>query len=114
MRRLRQFGDCWLGCRLFEELRLDQYFSAHLANHRGPEDWAKVVELLTVNRLCAPGSELSVHERWFDRTAMDVLLEADPAIAGKDRFYPNPRQDRRPQRASGTTPGPTLGPPLKR
>ena len=87
VRRPRQFGECWLGCRLFEELQLDQFFSAHLAHHRGPEDWAKVVELLSVNRLCAPGSELSVHERWFDRTAMDVLLEADPAIAGKDRLY---------------------------
>lgn len=46
-----------------------------------------MVEPLTGNWLCAPSSELSVHERWFDRTAMDVLLEADPAIAGKDRLY---------------------------
>ena len=29
------------------------------------------MELLSVNRLCAPGSELSIHERWFARTAMD-------------------------------------------
>ena len=42
MPRTRQFGDCWLGRRLFLELQLAQFFSAHLG-----EDWAKVVELLT-------------------------------------------------------------------
>lgn len=87
VRRPRQFGAPWLGCRIFQELQLDQFFSAALADRRGPEDWAKVVELLVVNRLCAPGSELSVHERWFDRTAMDFLLGTGPEIAGKDRLY---------------------------
>jgi len=87
VRHPRQFGDCWLGCRLFEELQLDIFFAEQLDHHRGPESWAKVVELLVVNRLCAPGSELSVHERWFDRTAMDHLLGCGPAVAGKDRLY---------------------------
>ena len=36
---------------------------------------------------CAPGSELSIHERWFSRTAMDFLLGCDEAVAGKDRLY---------------------------
>ena len=45
------------------------------------------MELLSVNRLCAPGSELSIHERWFARTAMDFLLGCDEAVAGKDRLY---------------------------
>lgn len=87
VRKPRQFGACWLGCRLFEELQLDRFFSEQLDRHRGPEDWAKVIELLVVNRLCAPGSELSVHERWFDRTAMDHLLGCGPGVAGKDRLY---------------------------
>lgn len=87
VRKPRQFGNCWLGCRLFEELHLDRFFSEHLAHHRGPEDWAKVVELLAVNRLCAPGSELNIHEHWFDRTAMGQLLDCGPEVAGKDRLY---------------------------
>jgi transposase len=87
LRRPRQLGDCWLGCRLFEELQLDRFFEEALQSHRGPEDWAKVVELLTVNRLCDPGSELAVHERWFERTAMDFLLGCTDAIAAKDRLY---------------------------
>jgi len=76
-----------LGCRLFQELQLDSFFAAALAQRRGPEDWAKVVELLVVNRLCAPGSELALHERWFDRTAMDFLLGTGAEVAGKDRLY---------------------------
>lgn len=87
VRKPRHFGDCWLGCRLFEELELDRFFAERLAEHRGPEDWAKVVELLAVNRLCAPGSELSIHERWFERTAMEFLLGCGPEVAGKDRLY---------------------------
>jgi transposase len=85
--RPRQFGGPWLGCRLFHELGLDEFFAAALAERRGPEAWAKVIELLVVNRLCAPGSELSVHERWFDHTAMDFLLGTGSEVAGKDRLY---------------------------
>jgi transposase len=49
--------------------------------------WAKVVELLAVNRLCAPRSELSIHEKWFGQTAMDLLLDSDASVADKDRLY---------------------------
>jgi len=87
VRKPRQFGNCWLGCRLFEELQLDRFFGQELAGRRGPEAWAKVVELLAVNRLCAPGSELSIHERWFEKTAMEQLLETTAEVAGKDRLY---------------------------
>ena len=44
--RPREFGAPWLGCRLFEELELDRFFSEVLGEHRGSEDWAKVVELM--------------------------------------------------------------------
>jgi transposase len=40
-----------------------------------------------VNRLLEPGSEFRVHRHWFVESAMDVLLEADFAVAGKDRLY---------------------------
>lgn len=44
-------------------------------------EWAKVIELLAVNRLAAPESELGVHQRWYARTAMDVVLGTDDAVA---------------------------------
>lgn len=54
---------------------------------RGEVPWAKVVELLAVNRLCDPRSELFIHEKWFAQTAMDLLLDSDAAVAHKDRLY---------------------------
>ena len=69
VRRPRILGDCWLGCRLWGELGLDKFWFAALGDRRGAVEWSKVMELLAVNRLCAPGSELSIHERWFARTA---------------------------------------------
>jgi len=87
LQRPRAFGDCWLGCRLWEELGLDKFWERALGDRRGPVCWSKVIELLAVNRLCAPGSELSVHERWFPKSAMDFLLDGDERLASKDRLY---------------------------
>jgi transposase len=35
----------------------------------------------------ASATDLSIHERWFARTAMDFLLGCDEMVAGKDRLY---------------------------
>jgi len=87
VRRPRRFGECWVGCKLWEELGLREFWQTALADERGQVPWAKVVELLVVNRLCAPRSELSVHEKWFGQTAMDLLLDSDASVAEKDRLY---------------------------
>jgi transposase len=87
VRRPRRFGDCWMGCRLWEELGLRAFWEEALGAERGQVSWAKVVELLAVNRLCAPRSELFIHEKWFGQTAMDLLLDCDAAVAEKDRLY---------------------------
>jgi hypothetical protein len=76
-----------LGCRLWEELGLDRFWFQALGDRRGAVEWSKVMEFLAANWLCAPGSELSIHERWFSHTAMDFLLGCDGAVAGKDRLY---------------------------
>jgi transposase len=87
VRRPRQFGDCWIGCKLWEELGLRGFWEEVLGEQRGEVPWAKVVELLAVNRLCDPRSELYIHEKWFPQTAMDLLLDSGPAVAEKDRLY---------------------------
>jgi hypothetical protein len=87
VRRPREFGACWLGSRLWQELGLDEFFSAVLHDRRGSVEWAKVIELLAVNRLVAPESELGVHQGWYATTAMDVVLGTDDAVAAKDRLY---------------------------
>lgn len=87
VRRPRRFGDCWVGCKLWEQLGLRAFWEQALGEQRGQVPWAKVVELLAVNRLCEPRSELFIHEKWFPQTAMDLLLDCDAAVAEKDRLY---------------------------
>jgi hypothetical protein len=87
VRRPRQFGACWVGCKLWEELGLGEFWQQALCEEVGAVAWEKVVELLTVNRLIAPRSELSIHEKWFPQTAMAALLESDERLAEKDRLY---------------------------
>ena len=63
----RSFGDCWLGCLLWEELGLRGFWQEKLGGDRGGVPWEKVIQLLAVNRLCEPGSEFAVHRSWFLR-----------------------------------------------
>ncbi len=87
LRRPRAFGDCWLGCELWRQLQLDGFWQKHLPEGKEPIPWAKVLQLLVVNRLIAPGSEFRVHRHWFGVTAMDELLGVDESVAAKDRLY---------------------------
>ena len=87
LERARPYGNCWLGCELWRQLQLDQFWSEKLPEGRESVAWAQVLELLVVNRLIDPGSEFRVHRQWFDQSAMDVLLGQDFQVAEKDRLY---------------------------
>jgi transposase len=87
LRRPRIFGNCWLGCELWHQLGLDEFWQQRLPEAREEVSWEKVLRLLVVNRLLDPGSEFHVHRQWFVDSAMDELLETDFAVAEKDRLY---------------------------
>jgi transposase len=89
LRRPRVFGNCWLACELWRQLRLEEFWEEKLAEQvqRETVSWAKVLQLLVVNRLIDPGSEFRVHRQWFDQSAMADLLQTDFAVAEKDRLY---------------------------
>ena len=89
LRRPRAFGNCWLGCEVWRQLRLEEFWEEKLADkvQRETVSWAKVLQLLVVNRLIDPGSEFRVHRQWFDQSAMAELLQTDFAVAEKDRLY---------------------------
>ena len=87
LRRPRSYGDCWLGCWLWDRLQLSSFWNNQLIDARGDVPWTKVLQLLVINRLIDPGSELAIHRHWFLRSAMDELLEVDFAVAAKDRLY---------------------------
>jgi transposase len=87
LRRPRAFGNCWLANGLWHELGLAEFWGVRLDSGREGVSWAKVLELLVVNRLIAPGSEFRLHREWFLASAMDELLSVDFAVAEKDRLY---------------------------
>jgi transposase len=87
LQRPRVFGDCWLACRLWDELELGSFWRQRLPDGKAQVPWFKVLELLSVRQLVAPGSKWHLHRRWFLSSAMDQLLDEDFAVAAKNRLY---------------------------
>ncbi len=87
LRRPRAFGNYWLGCELWRQLGLGAFWEERLGGGREEVPWAKVLELLVVSRLIAPGSEFRLHRQGFDQSAMGDLLGSGFAVAEKDRLY---------------------------
>ena len=87
LRRPRTFGGCWLGCELWQQLGLDEFWQQRLPEAREAVSWEKVLQLQVVNCLLDPGSDYRLHRQWYVDTAMDELLETDFAVAAKDRLY---------------------------
>ena len=87
LRNPRVFGNCWLGCELWRQLGLDEFWQERLPEGREAISWEKVLQLLVINRLIEPGSEFRLHRHWFLSSAMDELLNTDFVVAEKDRLY---------------------------
>lgn len=87
LRRPRQWGACWVGCRLWDQLQLDEFWRERLPDSREGTCWRQVLETLTVYRLIDPGSEWRLHRQWFQNSAMADLLAADFGLAQKDNLY---------------------------
>jgi transposase len=87
LRRPRQWGACWVGDRLWDQLQLDEFWRQRLPNSREGTCWRHVLETLTVYRLIDPGSEWRLHRQWFQNSAMADLLEEDFGLAQKDNLY---------------------------
>ena len=87
LERMRQFGACWLGLELWRRLGLDRFFEACLDEQAADVPWSRVAAVLAINRLCAPGSELAIEERWYPSTALDDLLEIEEGKINDTRLY---------------------------
>jgi transposase len=87
LKRARSYGDCWLACEIWNQLGMADFWKERMPIGREEVPWAKVLQLLVVNRMIDPGSEYRLHRQWFDRSAMDELLGEDFTIAEKDRLY---------------------------
>src|ERR1700756_1791827 len=87
LERSRQFGACWLGLELWRRLELDRFFEQAVDEHEADVPWSRVAAVLAINRLCAPGSELAIEERWYPSTALDDLLGIEEGKINDTRLY---------------------------
>jgi transposase len=87
LERTRQFGSCWLGLELWKRLELDGFFADAVDEQEADVPWSRVAAVLAINRLCAPGSELAVEERWYPATALDDLLGIEEGKLNDTRLY---------------------------
>ncbi len=87
LRRPRQWGACWVGCHLWDQLEMDEFWRDRLPDSREGTCWRHVLETLTVYRLIDPGSEWRLHRQWFQNSAMADLLEEDFSLAEKNALY---------------------------
>jgi transposase len=87
LERTRQFGSCFLGFELWKRLELDRFFEQSVDQEAGDVPWSRVAALLAINRLCAPGSELAIEQRWYPTTALDDLLKIEEGKINDTRLY---------------------------
>jgi transposase len=87
LERTRAFGSCFLGLELWKRLELDCFFERNIDKEPADVPWSRVAALLAINRLCAPGSELAIEQRWYPSTALDDLLEVEDGKINDTRLY---------------------------
>src|SRR6202166_4524497 len=87
LERTRQFGACYLGLELWSRLDLYRFFEQAVDEDPADVPWSRVAAVLAINRLCAPGSELAIEERWYPSTALDDLLGIEEGKINDTRLY---------------------------
>jgi transposase len=87
LERPRQWGGCWLALKLWQQLGLDEFWSARLAPSRKGTRFDQVLWVLVAYRLLSPGAEWRLHRHWFEHSALGDLLGADAALADIHTLY---------------------------
>ncbi len=87
LRRPRQWGACWLGCELYEQLGLDAFWSERLPPSRKGTRWDLITQALSCYRLIDPGSEWRLHRHWYENSAMADLLGAGFELVEIHKLY---------------------------
>lgn len=83
----RQWGACWLGCELWQQLGLDTFWLDKLPPGRQGARWDQILQTLVLYRLIDPGSEWRLHRHWFDHSALADLLGGDFSLAEIHHLY---------------------------
>ena len=87
IKRVREFGRAWLGVHLWHLLDLGGFFERAMPEGREEISWGVMAEILTMARFCEPGSELSIEQRWYGKTALEDLVGVPVEKVNTDRLY---------------------------
>src|SRR6202171_2679118 len=87
LERTRQVCSGWLGLELWKRLALDRFFEEAVDGPEADVPWSRVAALLAINRLCAPGADRAIDQRWYPSTALDDLLEIEEGKINDTRLY---------------------------
>jgi len=94
LERAREFGAVYLALEIWRRLKLDKFFSGTIDRIPASVDgrdidipWSKIASVLAINRLCDPGSELSIEEKWYKSTALADVLDIPEDKINTDRLY---------------------------
>lgn len=85
--RSRAFGGAWVGIQVAEKLGLPAFLRESVAMRCEQIPWPLMALVLVLGRLCEPGSELSLAEQGYARTALPELLGVPAAKVNDDRLY---------------------------
>ncbi len=86
--RVREFGQVYLALSLWRRLGLHTLLNERISSGRAEVPWERIACLLTVARFCAQPSELGVAGRWYQRAALEDLLDVswDKINSSPDRL----------------------------
>lgn len=87
LERARQFGNVYLGMKLWEMAGFDRFFQARMPLGKEEVPWATTAMITTIARLCAPSSELRIADHWVHSTALCDMLLVDENQINDDRLY---------------------------
>jgi len=87
LRRPRQWGACWLACKLYEQLGFDEFWARRLLPSRKGTRWDLIAQALCCYRFIDPGSEWRLHRTWFETSAMGDLLGAGFELTEIHKLY---------------------------
>lgn len=85
--RMRRFGDSYLGLILWKRLKLDNVFEKLQGCGREEVGWADMFCVLALARFCQPSSELEIAESWYEKTALEDLLNVSVEKINEQRLY---------------------------
>jgi len=84
---VRDFGGCWLGLHISEQLGLITLLEQLLPHGREDIPWSMMTMTLVLMRICEPSSELRIAEHLYERSSLGDLLGIPQGKVNDDRLY---------------------------